>query len=264
MIENIGIIGFGNMGKAIGTALAALNKGKVCFYDIAPKTETQRNLYQVKNPAELIKNSDVTILAIKPQDIKTFIETHKNAFIAKKPLFITIAAGLNIKFFEKHLTGVKVIRVMPNLAARVGESISFICKGRLASANDIGLAREIFNTVGKTALIDERSINKATAIAGCGPGFVYHIMNSIYQGAVKAGFDRETAKAMINQVFLGAAKLSVISGKDFGVLADEVTSRKGMTEAGRKVFKAKHLDKIIAAAIDAARKRGDEIAKIYS
>ncbi|MFH1768483.1 MAG: pyrroline-5-carboxylate reductase [Candidatus Omnitrophota bacterium] len=257
----IGILGLGNMGRALAETLSAKTHWRIAAFDeISAKLKKTKNLTVTKNCRELITKSDILIIAIKPQDISEFITTNRTELLKKKPLIISIAAGVPIKFFESQLGNIRVIRTMPNLAAKINESMTFITKGKFAKADDVKIAEALFKTCGKTAAVKESLLNKVTAISGSGPGYVYYLMDCLYKAAGELGFKKAAAYAMVLQTFLGAVKLAKLSGKDFKTIEAEVTSKKGITEAALKVFKKSQVDKIILEGVQKGVKRAEELS----
>ncbi|MBU1134565.1 MAG: pyrroline-5-carboxylate reductase [Candidatus Omnitrophica bacterium] len=278
----IGIIGWGNMGSSLGLALQEEKKWQIYFYDKDKKKGRGINPVRdslplgkrlisngvkyshiCKNAKELIEKVEVVILAIKPQDIRGFLQGNSEYFNEFKPLLITIAAGISTTFFQKYLKDARMIRVMPNLAIGVKQSVSFLCKGKFAKDSDLKMTKKIFSSVGEVFQVKESFLDKATSITGSGPGYIYYIMECVYKLALKLGFAKETAKRMVTSTFLGAAKLAKQSRKDFEVLVKEVASSGGTTEAALNVFKEKNIAEIIEEGVAAAYKKAKEIAGSY-
>jgi pyrroline-5-carboxylate reductase len=259
---NIGIIGFGNMGRAFGRALAKVGNYNVFAYDkVRIKTKGARGIRIFSDAPALVQKAEVVILAIKPQDVESFLCDNKKYLLEEKPLFISIAAGISIKTLEKYLNGVHIIRIMPNLAAVVNESISFLAKGRFANKSDLAKALRIFSHTGEAIVIAENYLDKVTAISGSGPAYVFYFMLAMYESALKLGFKKEDARRMVIKTFEGSIKLAKEAGKELGTLIQEVTSKRGTTQAALGVFKANKLNKIIAGGITAAYRRAGQISK---
>lgn len=262
--RRIGIIGWGNMGMVLGEVLRKKKKWQVYLYD-----KNRKRIRKIKGPGvckdnnELIKKSGIVILAIKPRDVKEFLCQMKDSLVKHKPLLVTIAAGISTGFFQNQIKGLRVIRVMPNLAAGVKESVSFLCKGSLAKSSDLRVVEEIFSSVGEVFKIRESFLNKVTAISGSGPGYIYYIMDGMYKSALRLGFTKEIARRMILAIFLGAAKLAKFRGGDFEALMREVASPKGTTEVALEVFKKRKLTGIIDEAVSAAYQRAGEISSLF-
>lgn len=258
----IGIIGWGNMGAALGTALASQKDWDIFVYDKdRKKTRLLKNPQVLAKASEVIEKSDIVILAIKPQDITNFISLTKGSWLRKKPLLLTIAAGISTHFFESRLNGLRVIRIMPNMAVKVKEALSFICRGKYAGDKDVKTAGKIFSLVGNIILISEEYLDKVTALTGSGPGFIFYFMDAFYKAALNLGFRETDAKKMVIQTFWGAGKLAKLSDKEFSCLIKEVASPCGTTEAGLAVFNQNGADSIINNAIYCAYKRAEEISR---
>jgi pyrroline-5-carboxylate reductase len=259
---NLGIIGFGNMGSAIGWALKKNKRYKLYAFEKDP--QKQKNFKFSSNLWQMIKVCDVILLAIKPQDTVKFLNESKLYLLDKKPLLISIAAGLATNYFEKHLPRARVVRVMPNLAARVNEAVSFIAKGKYANQNDINCVKDIFSYVGKTFITQEKMMDAVTAVSGSGPGFLYYFMEAVFKSACDLGFNTKDAKAMVSQTFYGAAKLALESGKDFSLLVNEVASPGGTTRAGLDVLEGFKLRKIMEKTLLAASQRSVQLSQLLT
>ena len=250
------------MGRAIAGSL--FSKRDVIYVYDKDKKKTKGTRGRVLDTLkELLSKSDIVVLAIKPQDIKDFIAYARSYLIKRKILLISIAAGMPTYFFEKEIGKVRVIRVMPNLAAKVKETVSFICRGRFASKKDLETAAGIFKNIGIVFTVKESFLDKATSISGSGPGYIYYFMDSMIQAAIGLGFQKKTARKMIQQTFLGAVKLALESKEDLQVLVKNVASRGGTTEAALGVFKNNKFPDVIKKAVNAAYKRAKELSKAH-
>lgn len=258
----VGIIGFGNMGSSCASALNERSQYTVFIYDADQKKRRKAKSFSVTtNSAQLIAAVEIVILAIKPQDIGSFLAQNKTDLLMKKPLLISVAAGISTSWLQGHLKGLPIIRVMPNLGAKVGESLSFISKGKNAKKSDLAKVERIFSCIGEVAVIEEKYLDKVTGVSGSGPGYVFYFMESMYQGALKLGFAKKEAKRMIIQTFLGASKLAKASKEEFKTLIKGVASKRGTTEAALKVFKAGKVDEAIIKGMSSACQRAKKISK---
>jgi len=257
----VGIVGFGNMGGSCASALNKKDQYKVFVYDTDRKKRRKAQSFSVtKDIAQLIAAAEIVILAIKPQDIGNFLRQNKEGLLKRRPLLVSVAAGISTSWLQGHLKGISIIRAMPNLAAKVGESLSFISKGKNAGKSDLAKVERIFSCIGEVVVIKEKYLDKVTGVSGSGPGYVFYFMESMYQGALKLGFTKKEAKMMITQTFLGPAKSVKASRKEFKTLIKEVASEKGTTEAALKVFKAGKVDKIIIKGMSSACQRAMRIS----
>ena len=218
-----------------------------------------KNLLIAHEIGELAKGIDATRYV---KDKELLAQT-KESFIRYKPLLVTIAAGVEINLFTKVLKGVRVIRCMPNLAAVVGESISFIAGSRNCKKSDISLVKRLFSSIGEVVVIKESMLDKATAISGSGPGYVFNFMDGLYKSAVKLGFSKADAREIVVQTFLGSIALAYTSSDSFEKLVKKVASKKGTTEAALEVFKKNKQEKVIDQAVKAAYKQASQLARKY-
>ena len=125
----VGIVGFGNMGSSCASALKKKGRYKVFIYDTDwRKRQKAKDFSITKNVTQLIAAAEILILAIKPQSVGGFLSQNKQGLMKRKPLLVSVAAGVSTSWFQKHLKGIRIIIAMPKLAAKVGEYLSFISK----------------------------------------------------------------------------------------------------------------------------------------
>jgi pyrroline-5-carboxylate reductase len=268
--KTIGFIGAGNMANAL---IKGLIKSGSCRADQITASDNDSNklrmlsdsygLITFKSNKALIKKSDIIILSVKPQIIRTVLEELREE-IRDDHLVISIAAGIPVRMILSIIgRDVPVIRVMPNTPALIQKGVSALAPADMATEQDINSAREIFNSVGSTVIINEDMMDAVTALSGSGPGYVFKIMESFVKAGEKQGFDSETALQLTIQTFLGAASLADQSDSSLSDLREMVTSPGGTTAAGLAAMDHLNLDKVIDAAIDAACKRSVELGRNY-
>jgi len=274
MNEKIGIIGFGNMGSAIAERI---NKDfKVCVFDKdKEKIRSASKVAVAKSNAEVVNSSDGVILAVKPQDFECVLREIKN--LVKDKLVISIAAGISTKHIEKVLGNVRVIRVMPNVAAKIGESVTCICKGAFATEDDLSFANEFFYYIGVTKDLPEDMMDAATVISGSGPGYIFDfieknaidpsnvpesarhdIMKRLERAAESVGFNLEDAAFLSASTANCSFNLLKKTKLPPAELKKQVASKGGTTEAGLEVL---NNGGTWEEAAQAALKRAKELAK---
>lgn len=260
--DTVGIVGFGNMGSICAETLSFLKSWQVFVYEKKyAKTKQIKTGIKFLTAKEVIEKSQVLILAIKPQDLERFIIESRAFLLRSKPLIISLLAGIPLSSLQGQLPGLRVARAMPNLAAKVKKSVTFLVKGSLTTQKDMQIANKIFSLFGDVIEGKESLANQITALSGSGPGFVYYLMNAFYQQAKKAGFSDKTAKKITIQIFQGSAEFALQEKKTFPQLIKMVASPGGTTEAGISFFEKKQVVKIISDGIAAADKRAQEISK---
>ena len=203
--------------------------------------------------------ASVIIFAVKPQEMEILL---KQVPVGKNKLFISIAAGLTTKFFEKHLGGKqRVVRAMPNMPALIGEGITGVCAGQYAKGADLKLAESLLGSIGQTVIVKESMIDAVTAVSGSGPAYVFLFVEQWINAAIKLGFDQAQAKQLVYKTLLGSAHLLEKSQFNAGELRVKVTSKGGTTQAALEVFSQKKFDQLIYKALLAAKKRAKELAQ---
>lgn len=231
-----------------GIAEGIKSRYRVCVFDIDKnKINALKSIAFVDSLAELIRQSEIIILAAKPQDFDALLGEIRGCLLDK--LIVSIAAGVTTGYIEKILGQVKVIRVMPNLAVKVGLSTTFICKGSFASSGDIKPVFKLFKYLGDVFIIPEDKMDAATAVAGSGPGFWCDLVKDIPRekwkkysreyfipqfslAAEEAGFDRKDARRFAAATTLGA--LATVNALNLapGELEEKIASKGGTTQAG--------------------------------
>lgn len=265
--KKIGIIGLGNMGRAILSGLissGAVIKSAVIGLDLdARKCRDAKKRFGIavtKSIRELVSRSDIVLIAVKPQNMDAVLD--EISICGKNRLYISIAAGIKTDRLEKRLGGrARVVRVMPNTPALVGEGISALCKGRHALKSDLKTADEIFSSVGEAVELNERYFDLVTALSASGPAYFFYLKEALIEAAVRLGMDKKTAKNLVLKTALGSARLLLESGHEPRLLRQRVTSKGGTTERAIAVFEKAKFKSIVERAIIAAAQRSKELSR---
>ncbi|MFH0977441.1 MAG: pyrroline-5-carboxylate reductase [Spirochaetota bacterium] len=259
----IGCIGTGNMGSAIISCLANnINKAKIiCFDTDKSKLESIKRdtgIRIAESVIDLVKGSDVLILAVKPDIIGSVLSEIKNVISDK--LIISIAAGISTSYINGIIQSPKnIIRVMPNTPAMIGEGMSVISAAKEIDGKLLAVAEEIFSYLGKVVILPEKLMDAVTAVSGSGPAYGFTLIQAMIDGGVKTGLPRDKATILAAQTILGAAKM-VLEGKDDPItLRGKVTSPGGTTIEAVHILERSGFSGIIMDAIDAAKKRSEKL-----
>ena len=266
--EKIGFVGSGNMAEAIvkGAIHAGLFSPKsIISSDIQ---EHRRRLFKdsygiktVSDNCELVSSVDIVVLAVKPQNLKAILKEIAQG-VDRSKLIISIAAGVPLAKIEEGLNRKsRVVRVMPNTPALIGEGAAALCVGSNATKDDLDITRNIFDVLGKTVVIDEKHMDAVTGLSGSGPAYVFLFIDALIDAGVNIGLDRNTARILSVQTVLGATKMLLETGEHPAVLKDRVTSPGGTTIAGLRVMETGNIRAVILDAIEAATKRSRELAR---
>ncbi|MCX8118030.1 MAG: pyrroline-5-carboxylate reductase [Desulfobacterota bacterium] len=260
--KQIGFVGAGNMGEAL---IHGLLHGHLCrpeqilCSDAKPeRLKWIRERYAVKGTShnvEVVKHSDILILAVKPQIMKPVVEeVAKHLDLTK--LIISIAAGVPLDAIESCARKeLKLIRVMPNICVSVREGISAIAGGRHASKEDLMVAKTIFDSVGKSIFIEESLLDAVTGLSGSGPAYIFLIIDALADAGVKVGLSRNDALVLASQTVLGAAKMLIETGEHPGKLKDMVTSPGGTAIAGLHTLEQGGVRTTLINAVEVATQR---------
>jgi pyrroline-5-carboxylate reductase len=267
--KKISVIGTGQMGGALirGIVKAGLVAPEMVFAcDVVPeileRLHKEAGVKTTREIKEAVKNADVVLIAVKPQQIDEFTSEVTSVGIKDSHLFISIAGGITTGYLEEKLGGTaRVIRVMPNLACNVGEAASVYTLGKKARKDDVSIVEAIFGAVGIVFNMEERFMDAVTGLSGSGPAYVAMVIEALADGGVKMGLSRDVALALAAQTAVGAGKL-ILEGKLHpGQLKDMVSSPGGTTIQGVSALEKGGLRTALIEAVEAATKRSIELGK---
>lgn len=236
MNKNIGFIGCGNMAQAIIGGIVksgVVEPSKVIASNPSTgkleKVKAQYNITITQDNIEVAKTSDILIIAVKP-NLHTKVISEIKTNLKEDVIIVTIAAGITIEFIEKSIgESVKVVRTMPNTPALVGEGMTAICRNKQVTEKELDMVIKLFESCGKTEIIDEKLMDAIPAISGSSPAYVYMFIEALADGGVLSGIPREKAYKLAAQAVLGAAKMVLETGTHPGELKDNVCSPGGTT-----------------------------------
>ena len=272
MLKNkkISIIGTGNMGEALLSGLisseSSYPKNIICTDIRENRLTSIQEKYGVATTTDNIKAiepSEIIIYAVKPQIIASVLKETASCLDMSK-LVISIAAGVPLAAIESCLNKkLRLIRVMPNIAAFVKESASVVAAGGKATEEDIKLSLAIFDSMGKSIFLKENILMDAiTGLSGSGPAYIFLIVEALADAGVKVGLSREDALFLSSQTVLGAAKLLLETKEHPGRLKDMVTSPGGTAIAGIHTLEKGGLRTTLINAVEVATKRSKELGEI--
>jgi pyrroline-5-carboxylate reductase len=203
--------------------------------------------------------AEIILLCVKPQSVGVVLNEIRPE-LGEQKLVISIAASVPTSYIEQRLTGnIPVIRAMPNTPSMVGAGITAICKGKFATDSHIDTARRLFDSVGKTVIVDEKHMDAITGLSASGPAFIYIILESLAEGGVKMGLSRELATLLAAQTTLGAAKVALETGFHPALLKDMVTTPAGCTIDGILELEEGGLRVTLIKAVVKASQRAKEL-----
>ena len=249
-----GFIGCGNMGGAIAKALRQ-QTAEIMIADPAPNAKALAESLDAvyTDNATLVSSCDRIFLAVKPQMMKGMLAPLQTLLAEKKPLLITMAAGLEISTIREFVScDLPIIRIMPNTPVAIGKGMIQYCRNELVSDEILADWLKDMRNCGRLDALDEKLIDAAAALSGAGPAFMYMFIEALADGAVACGIPRAKAYEYAAATMAGSAELVLASGQHPGALKDAVCSPGGSTIAGVRAleqhgFRAAAMDCIIAA-----------------
>ena len=263
--RSIGFLGAGNMASALikGLLHAGVAPSRIIASDVkAERLEQLRESHGIRTTRdnhELVRESNVVVLSVKPQVIDKVL-TEISSEIRYAQLVVSVAAGVPIEALEGRLPpGSRVVRAMPNTPATVQAGATAIAGGAHAREDDLRVARELFEAVGRVVVLEETLLDAVTGLSGSGPAYIMLVIEALADGGVKVGLHRDTALLLAAQTVFGSAKLLLETGEHPGRLKDMVTSPGGTAISGLHTLESGALRKTLIDAVEAATKRSVEL-----
>ncbi len=269
----IGFIGAGNMGGAI-------IRGLVKHSDTAPsdilfsRSDAQKGETLSKETGavftdtkNVINNCDIVFLAVKPYMIENIISAASEEFAKAKPILVSMAAGVGCEKIEKMLSDssgrddIEVIRIMPNVNAAVGKSVTAVCKGKNAADESIDRVKDLLGAIGSCVDVPENQFAVFSAIAGCSPAYVYMFIDALAEAALKAGMPKAKALEIAAGAVEGSAAMYLATREHPAALADKVCSPGGTTIEGVCTLKQRGFESTVIAAVDASVEKDKKLGK---
>jgi pyrroline-5-carboxylate reductase len=266
---NIAFIGAGNMAASIIGGLVARGFASANIIASDPYAESLQRLQQVapvkttQDNQQAVANADVVVLAVKPQVMRSVLADMSAAVQLRKPLIISIAAGIEIGSLDKWLGGGQaIVRCMPNTPALVQAGATALYANAQVSAAQREQADQVLTAVGMAVWVDdEKQLDAVTAVSGSGPAYFLLVMEAMQAAGEALGLSPELARQLTLQTALGSAQMALGSDVDAAELRRRVTSPGGTTHEAITVFEDNDLRGLFLKALTAARDRSETLAK---
>ncbi len=255
----IGFIGAGNMAYAILKGLAKNDNNSLMAYDIDQSKALAMEEIGVAflEKEEVISNSEVIVLAIKPYHYHDFIVENKDLLSDK--LVVSIAAGITEKFLMTLLGHKRFVRVMPNTPALIGNGVTGICKSEDIDAKDFEKVVKIFEVVGRVEELAPNSFDAIIPVTGSSPAYTFMYIDELIKIGLQEGFEYQSAKVLACEAVIGAAKLFLSQEEKANILVDKVCSKGGTTIEGVKSLKEDDFSQIMSRALNRCLDRAKEM-----
>lgn len=266
----IAFIGAGNMGRSMAGGLlkSGWDRARLVLADSDPQqrraVEDRLGVRVYADNSVAVADAGIMVLAVKPQVLKPVAEGLAPVVQQKRPLIVSIAAGVRITDLERWLGGnLAIVRVMPNTPALVSSGASAMFANRRVSAEQRDVAESILRAVGVAVWLPrEELLDVVTALSGSGPAYFFLVMEALERAAIEAGLEAATARLLTLETAYGAAKMALEGGTDPAELRRRVTSPGGTTERAIQVLQEGEVERLFTEAIEAATARSRELADL--
>ena len=268
-IQKIGFIGGGNMASSLISGLIASGHSPQHLWvsDINPDTlkalAENLNVNTSTSNDTVINEVDVVVLAVKPQTLSSVAKSAAALIQQKKSLVVSIAAGINQHSLSQWLgADTAIVRCMPNTPALVLTGATALHANTKVTAEQRNLAENIMRSVGIALWVkDESELDAVTAVSGSGPAYYFLLMEAMEKAALELGLSEVTARLLVQQTALGAAKIALESPESPEQLRKRVTSPGGTTQRAIETFEQGGFTELVSKALHAARDRSIEMSK---
>lgn len=263
----IGFIGLGNMGASLAKAVAEQVESKDLLLANRSPEKVDRFIANYggvhATNAAVFAEADVIFLGVKPAQFADLLAEFAPVLEKRASvLLISMAAGLTLdKLTSLVPSQHRFIRMMPNTPVAVGQGVISFAVSENTSPADEELLQDLLATAGRLVKLNEKLIDPATGLAGCGPAFVYLFIEALADAGVKTGLPRDIALQMAAQTVAGSAQMVLETGQHPGVLKDQVCSPGGSTIAGVASIESHAFRGTVIEAVDAAYKRTQELGE---
>ncbi|MGZ5049576.1 MAG: pyrroline-5-carboxylate reductase [Methylobacter sp.] len=267
--KKIGFIGGGNMASSLISGLIASGHDPEQIWvsdvnaDALAALKEQLQVHTTADNDEVINAVDVVVLAVKPQIMAAVAQAAAPAIQRKNPLVVSIAAGISQSSLSRWLgADIAIVRCMPNTPALVLTGATGLHANDKVTEEQCDLAENILRAVGIALWVgDEAELDAVTAVSGSGPAYYFLLMEAMEKAALELGLSQDTARLLVQQTALGAAKIALESAESPEQLRKRVTSPGGTTQRAIETFEQGGFTELVAKALHAARDRSIEMSK---
>lgn len=266
--RSIGVIGTGAMASAIMNGMinaGAITAEELNVYDVNEEKMNalrQKGFCCCNDARDVVRKSDVILLAVKPQNFEALFSTLDDCFDSKK-LVVSIAAGVPIKKIRdlSRMNDLSVVRVMPNAPMLMLEGASVIATCPPTTDEELAFVENMFRCCGTTQIVSESQINATIAIHSSSPAYIFLFAKAVAEYATANGIDEKMALSLFSQALVGSARMIEKTGLSCDQLIAMITSPNGTTEASLKSFAKNDFYGTLLDGLKACKDRADELGK---
>ncbi len=265
--DRIFFIGTGAMGSTLIKGVVeseAVNSRSVYAYDVDKDrlnvVVDSFGINKAESIEDGVKKTDIIIIAVKPQHIREVLE-ELSGKVTPSQLVVSIAAGIGLDILQESLSGIPVVRIMPNTPAQVGYGISAISPSNLVSKEKLEKVMVLFGSVGETVIVKEELMDAVTGLSGSGPAYIFLMIEALSDAGVRMGLPRATSLKLAAYTVRGAAEMVIQTGKNPEVLKEVVTSPAGTTIEGVYALEKNGVRAAFMEAVEKATLRSKELGR---
>lgn len=263
------LVGHGKMGSALLARWHKHPPAGISHFDVIEPDHVHANTHNTHWFTQESALPDdyaagVVVFAIKPQMLASVLPAYHHRFREHSPLYVSIAAGKNLSFFQHYLgAAAHVVRAMPNTPALIGQGITVLCATDSTPSAARHVATALMKSVGDVEWVDnESTMDAVTALSGSGPAYVFLFLESLTEAGVELGLPKEMARELAIKTVMGSAALAAHDKEEFSILRQQVTSPGGTTEAALAVLmKDCSFNNLLKNAVKKAAQRSVELQK---
>lgn len=266
MAKKIAIIGMGKMGEAIAQGL--MQSALRSQYKIVGTTKSETSARDVSSRLKIecgtdnsaaINGAELVFLAVKPHQAEEILKANP---LQKNQLLVSICAAITTEQLSEWSGGkASVIRTMPNTPCLIKCGVTAVCKGPRCTDDQLDSVVKIFGELGEVTVMEESLFDGVTGLSGCGPAYVYLMIEALSEAGVKVGISRKQATLLAAQTLMGASKMVLDRGEHPAALKDEVTTPAGCTVDGLMALEEGKLRVSLIKAVLAATNRSKKMAR---
>ncbi|MCI0421295.1 MAG: pyrroline-5-carboxylate reductase [Acidobacteria bacterium] len=264
--KKLAVLGAGKMGETLISGMldvGVITRDRVvATAKHAERLDTLKDKYKIAvttNNRKAVRGAGVVLLAVKPQAVKELLEEIRGE-LSREQVVISVVASVTTAFLERNLNApIPVIRAMPNTPCLLRSGMTALCKGVHAEEQQLKEAQRMFDSVGRTLILDEKYMDAVTGLSASGPAFMYIIIESLAEAGVKVGLPRSVATELAAQMTLGSAKMVLETREHPALLKDIVTTPAGCTIDGILELEEGKLRVTLIKAVVKATQRASEL-----